>query len=218
MRHFQCRMLWRANSRLLSDVEQAFHRVWHASFLLKLKEILHPDCYGCLITSFLRNRTFRVSVVLERTILSFPGKDSHHWHSSIKHPATSPLFSVYVNEPNSLEWSCPCLTTTRQNILSVANASVDWASKCKVSVNVSKSRDVVFSRCRKPPNRLMEKKLLFIKNDSSPFWIDALDGQQKLTISHLILLLELGVRFLNTSVRSTLRNSTDAMLNFREIP
>ena len=133
----------------LSDIRQAFDKVWHPGLLFKIKRIL-PSSYFNLLKSYLNERQFETQ---------FNGENSSclHIHSSVPQGSIlGPLLYVLYKSDLSTSWETTLRTFMDDTAIfatqedpTIASLNLQehlhiekWLKKWKIKVNESKSSHV----------------------------------------------------------------------------
>jgi hypothetical protein len=140
------------------DIEKAFDTTWHTGLLYKLSKLEFSAGIIKLISTFLSNRKFRVSVEGE---MSTPREiQAGVPQGSVLSPT---LYTVYINDapqnpgvPLALFADDTCIYTTDRKegyvLRKLQRPSVgSWCEHWNIKINEDKTLAIYFSRGNRPP-------------------------------------------------------------------
>jgi len=146
---------------VLMDIQQAFDRVWHDGLLFKLKNILTPQLFQ-LVSSFLKNRSFRV--VVDGAISSKRPICAGVPQGSVLGPTLYTLFTADMPTSSVITgldeddvliatFADDTAVLTRSPSIFLATEALQqyvcsfekWAAKWNIGVNSSKCANVTFA-------------------------------------------------------------------------
>lgn len=165
------------------DVAQAFDTVWHQGLLLKIKQLGLCGQLAYFIQNFLYLRRIRVQIssTLSSSFPVYAGVPQ----GSVLSPT---LFNIYINDlfssvsPNihtslyaddGALWTTEASLTVALGHLQLAiNSLVDWSNRWGLSISISKTSALIFTRCHigNPSNIFYLIQIIFLLLDMYVFW------------------------------------------------
>jgi retron-type reverse transcriptase len=142
------------------DIEKAFDTTWHTGLLYKLSKLQFYTCVIKLISQFLSERKFRVSVEGE---MSTPREmQAGMPQGSVLSPT---LYNLYINDTTqtigvnlALFADDTCLYAKERKegyvlrkLQRGLNSIAAWCERCNIKINEDKSREIYFSHRIRPP-------------------------------------------------------------------
>lgn len=144
---------------IILDVQNAFNSVWHEGLIYKLVTLGFPTYIVKIVSSFLENRKFRVSVKTCKSNLieisaGVPQGSSlspslyNIFTSDIPIPVDSDL-GLYADDTAILTADQSAVTIVN-NLKSSFNTITDYFNKWKIKINASKTQAIFFTWKRNP--------------------------------------------------------------------